>query len=110
MNTNTTTTPESTLRSRLEAKAKYMREMERIAALSALEGVTLYTGSSWTWGQWSRVAWLVRDGLAYPQFRQNYWKSVPGRRVTLTSLSPEPIRADQDTLRISGMKATRVLA
>tara|TARA_R110002110_G_scaffold237480_1_gene453352 strand:+ start:901 stop:1116 length:216 start_codon:yes stop_codon:yes gene_type:complete len=35
------TDPKSTLRSRLEAKAEYTREMDRIAALSALEGVTL---------------------------------------------------------------------
>ena len=94
---------------RLEVKAAYRREMERTAALSALEGSTLYTGSNIP-KKWSRVAWLVRDGLAFPQFRQHFWNSTPGRRDTLTSLRPEPITQQDGAINIGGSKASHVIA
>jgi len=50
-------------------------------------GETIYTGRNWS-HKWSRDEWVVKDGMAYPVKRHNYWSSVQGEIEDISNEMP----------------------
>ncbi len=50
-------------------------------------GETIYTGRNWS-HKWSRDEWVVKDGMAYPVKRHNYWSSVQGKIEDISNETP----------------------